>query len=147
MCNVCPGPMCVIRGPPRCRNIKFESAVTAVFPSNLCCVCELSALSSLARSALHTKGGLHPRGRTMFGLGLWRRTTTLAPMLLQQTIATPITSFFSPLALAARTMKVVTALKKRCESCRIVKRGTISYVYCSASPRHKARNGPKRKRK
>ena len=110
-------------------------------------VCELSALSSLARSALHTKGGLHPRGRTMFGLGLWRRTTTLAPMLLQQTIATPITPFFSPLALAARTMKVVTSLKKRCESCRIVKRGTISYVYCSASPRHKARNGPKRKRK
>ena len=58
--DVCPGPMCVIRGPPRCRNIKFESAVTAVFPSNLCCVCELSALSSLARSALSTHEGRSP---------------------------------------------------------------------------------------
>ncbi len=82
---------------------------------------------------------------TMLGLSLWRRTSALAPTLLQPMIM-PLGPF-SPLALAARTMKVVSSLKKRCESCRIVKRGTIAYVYCSANPRHKARQGPKRRRK
>ena len=48
-------------------------------------------------------------------------------------------------ALITRTMKVVSSLKKRCEACRIVRRGKISYVYCSVHPRHKARQGPKRR--
>mmetsp|Transcript_40120 Transcript_40120/g.80459 ORF Transcript_40120/g.80459 Transcript_40120/m.80459 type:complete len:91 (+) Transcript_40120:43-315(+) len=50
-----------------------------------------------------------------------------------------------PLSFATRAMKVVSSLKKRCENCRIVKRGTISYIYCSANPKHKARQGPKRR--
>ena len=60
-----------------------------------------------------------------------------------------VTSLFaalSPFALATRTMKVVSSLKKRCESCKVVKRGTIAYIYCTANPRHKARQGPKRRR-
>jgi ribosomal protein L36 len=48
--------------------------------------------------------------------------------------------------LLARSMKVVSALQKRCESCRVVRRGKIHYVYCTANPKHKARQGPKRRK-
>ena len=51
----------------------------------------------------------------------------------------------TPLSLAARSMKVMQTLKKRCDACYIVRRGKIRYVYCKLNPRHKARNGPKRR--
>ena len=51
-----------------------------------------------------------------------------------------------PFSLQARSMKVVSSLKKRCESCRLVKRGKILYMYCKENPRHKARQGPKRRK-
>ena len=57
----------------------------------------------------------------------------------------PLFSSGSPFSLAARSMKVMQTLKKRCEHCYIVRRGTIRYVYCKMNPRHKARNGPKRR--
>ena len=50
-------------------------------------------------------------------------------------------------SLAARSMKVVSALQKRCDKCRIVRRGKIHYVYCSADPKHKARTGSKARRR
>ena len=56
---------------------------------------------------------------------------------------TPLTS--TPLSLVTRGMKVMQTLKKRCDACMIVKRGKIRYVYCKLNPRHKARNGPKRR--
>ena len=62
---------------------------------------------------------------------------------------TPLTPTFlgasSPLNLAVRSMRVMTSLKKRCEHCYMVKRGHLMYIYCKVNPRHKARNGPKRR--
>ena len=57
----------------------------------------------------------------------------------------PLFAPMSPLAFANRSMKVMQTLKKRCEHCVIVRRGQIRYVYCKMNPRHKARNGPKRR--
>jgi ribosomal protein L36 len=48
-------------------------------------------------------------------------------------------------ALSVRFMKVKSSLQKRCEGCYFVKRGLISYMYCKINPRHKARQGPKRR--
>ena len=80
--------------------------------------------------------------------GLLQRTLSLTrPMVASMPSPLLQPSLFSPLSLAVRSMKVVSSLKKRCESCYIVKRGTIAYVYCKANPRHKARQGPKRRRK
>lgn len=41
----------------------------------------------------------------------------------------------------ARTFKVVSALRRRCASCRIVRRGKKVYVLCEENPRHKQRQG------
>lgn len=49
--------------------------------------------------------------------------------------------------LMQRSMKVMSALQKRCENCYMVRRGNIQYVYCKVHPRHKARQGPKRRKK
>ena len=57
----------------------------------------------------------------------------------------PLFGAHAPFSLAARSMKVMQTLKKRCEHCVIVRRGQIRYVYCKMNPRHKARNGPKRR--
>ncbi|XP_018468610.1 uncharacterized protein LOC108840272 isoform X2 [Raphanus sativus] len=38
-------------------------------------------------------------------------------------------------------MKVRSSVKKRCESCQIVKRRGIIYVICSSNPKHKQRQG------
>ena len=55
-------------------------------------------------------------------------------------------SLFAPTStFLARSMKVMSAIKKRCSDCMIVRRGNISYVYCKTHPRHKARQGPKRR--
>ena len=55
----------------------------------------------------------------------------------------PLFSAPAPLSFAARYMKVRQSIKKRCEHCYIVQRGTLTYMYCKVNPRHKARNGPK----
>mmetsp|Transcript_40119 Transcript_40119/g.90940 ORF Transcript_40119/g.90940 Transcript_40119/m.90940 type:complete len:84 (-) Transcript_40119:360-611(-) len=47
---------------------------------------------------------------------------------------------------ATRLMKVVSAIRKRCENCYITKRGRISYVQCKAHPRHKQRQGSKNRK-
>lgn len=46
-------------------------------------------------------------------------------------------------AAAARWMRVRSSIKKRCPDCYIVRRGKISYVYCTTHGRHKQRQGPK----
>ena len=71
-------------------------------------------------------------------------TATLPGMLLS---IAPLQPSAGTLALAARGRKVMSALKRRCEHCWIVRRGKISYVNCEVNPRHKARNGPKRRKK
>ncbi|KAF8097831.1 hypothetical protein N665_0280s0033 [Sinapis alba] len=38
-------------------------------------------------------------------------------------------------------MKVRSSVKKRCESCKTVKRRGIIYVICSSNPKHKQRQG------
>lgn len=38
-------------------------------------------------------------------------------------------------------MKVVSALRKRCEKCHIVRRGKKVYIKCTLNPRHKQRQG------
>jgi len=45
-----------------------------------------------------------------------------------------------------RGMKVVSALHRRCPSCRITKKGKRLYVRCEAHPRHKQRQGGKNAR-
>ena len=65
----------------------------------------------------------------------------------QQRLAAAAVSPGGSFSLAARWMKVRSSLKKRCESCFIVRRGKIAYVYCTANPRHKQRQGPKRRQK
>ena len=77
------------------------------------------------------------------GAPLWREATRAQPRVP----AALALAAASPSALIARTMKVMSSLKKRCEHCKFVKRGTIAYVYCKANPRHKARQGPKRRQK
>ncbi len=44
-------------------------------------------------------------------------------------------------ATGIRGFKVVSALRRRCRSCRIVQRGKKTYVLCLENPRHKQRNG------
>ena len=99
-----------------------------------------SALRSLTRST--TTAASSSQSCRSLSTALTRATTS--------TSAFPTLSLFaaaSPLALAVqqRSMKVMQTLKKRCEHCYIVRRGTIRYVYCKVNPRHKARNGPKRR--
>lgn len=43
----------------------------------------------------------------------------------------------------ARSFKIVSALQRRCQSCRIVRRGKKIYVLCEENPRHKQRQGKK----
>ncbi|CEP77512.1 MAG: 50S ribosomal protein L36 [Defluviitoga tunisiensis] len=38
-------------------------------------------------------------------------------------------------------MKVRASVKKRCENCRIIKRGGRVWVVCSKNPNHKQRQG------
>ncbi|KAL0875928.1 hypothetical protein Bca101_025633 [Brassica carinata] len=38
-------------------------------------------------------------------------------------------------------MKVKSSVKKRCESCKTVKRRGIIYVICSSNPKHKQKQG------
>ena len=40
-----------------------------------------------------------------------------------------------------RGMKWVSALRKRCEHCRIQKIGKVLYIRCDENPRHKQRQG------
>lgn len=39
------------------------------------------------------------------------------------------------------TMKVKSAIKKRCEFCKIIKRKGVLRVICSKNPNHKQRQG------
>ena len=80
-------------------------------------------------------------GLFLRGAPLWRKATRAQPTCVPAALALAA----SPSTLLARTMKVMSSLKKRCDACKFVKRGTISYVYCKANPRHKARQGPKRR--
>lgn len=41
-------------------------------------------------------------------------------------------------------MKVVSALRKRCNNCKFVRRGKKLYVKCDTFPRHKQRQGFRR---
>ena len=68
-------------------------------------------------------------------------------MLLSAAHLPPLQLAPTPNLLAARFMKVMSSVRKRCEHCRLVKRGKLLYVYCSVHPRHKARNGPKRRQR
>lgn len=87
----------------------------------------------------------------MLPSSLWGATSALRRRLLPlhplAAAISPPQHLFAPAALGfvGRSMKVMSALKKRCEHCRIVRRGLISYVYCSTNPKHKARQGPKRR--
>lgn len=47
-------------------------------------------------------------------------------------------------AAPSRAFKVVSALQRRCNSCRIVRRGKKVYVLCVDNPRHKQRQGKRR---
>jgi|GEM_PF-835488 len=38
-------------------------------------------------------------------------------------------------------MKVRASIKKFCESCYIVRRENVNYVYCKRDPKHKQRQG------
>lgn len=40
-----------------------------------------------------------------------------------------------------RFFKVVSALRRRCNDCKVVKRGKKLYVLCNTNPRHKQRQG------
>eukprot|EP00871_Galdieria_phlegrea_P006102 jgi/Galph1/97/GphlegSOOS_G4809.1 len=42
-----------------------------------------------------------------------------------------------------RGFKVVSSVKRRCESCVIIRRGKRIYVYCDKYPKHKQRQGGK----
>ena len=90
--------------------------------------------------SIGTKCGEHPSM-----LGLLQRALALtrhpAPSKSQPSVLSP----FSVHYFSARCMKVVSALKKRCEHCTTVKRGRLTYIYCKVNPRHKQRNGPKRR--
>ena len=78
-----------------------------------------------------------------------RRGRRLQPIAAMSITPLPPSMTANSLAagLVARSMKVVSALQKRCDACRIVRRGKIHYVYCLANAKHKARQGPKRRKK
>ena len=46
----------------------------------------------------------------------------------------------------ARSIKVVTSLRRRCPFCYYVRRGNIQYINCKAQGRHKQRQGSKYRR-
>jgi large subunit ribosomal protein L36 len=64
-----------------------------------------------------------------------RATTSGGPGLAALSSDLP-TNFVS-----ARGFKVVSALRRRCRDCRLVRRGKKIYVLCEANPRHKQRQG------
>ena len=68
-----------------------------------------------------------------------------AGSVLRPTGATPPPPLSSALLGPMRGMKVRSAIKKMCDQCYIVRRGKIAYVYCKLNPRHKQRQGPKRR--
>ncbi|KAI0876960.1 hypothetical protein GGS24DRAFT_498399 [Hypoxylon argillaceum] len=82
------------------------------------------ALRSISQSALAPAHAHRP--------AMTRPTTTLPAVLAQQHI---------------RGMKVHSAVKKRCEHCKVVRRKAgkrhrgYLYIICSANPRHKQRQG------
>lgn len=49
-----------------------------------------------------------------------------------------------PTAQQIRSFKVVSALRRRCTDCRIVRRGKKIFVLCNENPRHKQRQGKSR---
>jgi large subunit ribosomal protein L36 len=51
----------------------------------------------------------------------------------------------APTLLFARWMRVKSSIKRLCDECYLVRRGKINYVYCKVNPRHKQRQGPKRR--
>ena len=106
-------------------------------------VCDHSYPVPIHRGSYGTVPASVPGAKDKVAMVLSLLRCTLARSMAPMRAILP---FSSPLNTLSRSMKVVSSLKKRCESCIIVKRGTISYVYCSANPRHKARNGPKRRR-
>ena len=62
-------------------------------------------------------------------------------------LVNPITAYTlqTPNLTLARLMRVRASLKKRCDACYFARRGKILYMYCKAHPRHKGRQGPKRR--
>lgn len=54
-------------------------------------------------------------------------------------------SLLKPTQVFARFYKIRTALKLRCESCYFTKREGTLFVGCKAFPRHKQRQGRKKK--
>ncbi|GJQ13499.1 hypothetical protein GpartN1_g5290.t1 [Galdieria partita] len=41
----------------------------------------------------------------------------------------------------SRGFKVVSSVRRRCESCVIIRKGKRIYVYCDKHPKHKQRQG------
>ena len=90
-------------------------------------------MASLARSVWGATSSLLLRG--------------IAPHPVVAAAPPKLNALASPFSLTRSTMKVMSAIRKRCDACRIVRRGKLMYVYCTLNPRHKARNGPKRRQK
>ena len=88
--------------------------------------------SVLLRSALSSARTAAASSLTSFGSPL-RSSVAPSPLAL------------SPMIGAVRWMKVRSAIKKMCDQCYIIRRGKVSYVYCKLNPRHKQRQGPKRR--
>ena len=86
----------------------------------------------------------------MFSMLRWLRRPAAAAALPLARPAAALSAFaavapMSPLPVLARGMKVMSAIRKRCADCYFVRRGNIAFVYCKTHPRHKARQGPKRR--
>ena len=77
----------------------------------------------------------------MLGNILQGAAARLRPLAVPALMPSAITDGF-----LTRSMKVMSSLKKRCDQCRLVKRGKLTYIYCPANGKHKARNGPKRRK-
>eukprot|EP00042_Codosiga_hollandica_P021574 m.75944 g.75944 ORF g.75944 m.75944 type:complete len:83 (-) comp50424_c0_seq1:73-321(-) len=66
---------------------------------------------------------------------------TLLPPVTNVAMCAPAQGFFSLFPLQVREYRVRTAIKRRCDSCQIVRRKGRLYVICKREGRHKQRQG------
>lgn len=69
-----------------------------------------------------------------------QQTSAMWSLLRNLSTIVTLPPYSSP---SIRSFKVVSAVRRRCSDCRIVRRGKKIYVLCETNPRHKQRQGKK----
>lgn len=126
-----------------CRSLRTHVPIARAVPFPRICAMHVRANYKLQTRESNAASHLFPPARLSPCLSLrvspfaHARPVIMFPSLLTSSLRP---SLFCP---PQRWFKVVSALKRRCTSCRIVRRGKKIYNLCDANPRHKQRQGKK----